>query len=854
MTAITPAQPPPKVEEGERALASETFQTGVFALSPANAPHFFDTASRIRRIEPGGRMITIAGNGNRGEALEPGPALQTPLPAVSQIVFSPEGMLHFTAVGRVYRIVDGKIEVAAGSGRPGFNGEAGPPGEMNLGGIVNIAFAASGELLILDGYNRVRRLDSDGVLRTIAGSTRAAASAGFTGDDGPATEASLSSPRQIVPLRDGSLWIKDLSGRHLRLVTPDGVIRTINPNFEASINILMLPDGVPAAGTANRVYPILPNGRIETGGRPFPPFTGTPLAIGSDGALYFLGSARPEQRNPLLRLANGVQTLIAGAPVPATVDGQAAPFGIWVPRTNSLIYAASQGGKSGILEARAGQARRFLAGGGQDISDADGKAATSLTIFGIAAFSVDGAGRVVIADVYRRRILIVETDGNVRVLKTQGGEPVLYAPIGSLSTLQRIAADNAGNIYWFSQGATVAGLFTAEISVWTRVDSAVRTFPVEGLSALVRLEDGSVAVIAGNATAFRTAYRVEPSGRGEPLSLRMLPLQSITRWRERPYFTAAARVFRGEPGRLELLDVPMLTPGAPFAPDFVLAAPDNLLVHMSDGGFYRIDDMDACTWSRQPSIAADGIVNAASHEFPNTISPRQLTSVSGSGLGPPEGQGMVLNGLLRATPQPAPYPTLTLGNFTGAIPNATLSGTALPVIDSNDTHVTVQAPAAVPASGEYLLYFSWQGLTLIHPTPIKVETATPGLFTANGEKHGPAAALNEDGTANSADNGAAAGSLVQLFGTGFGAIDTSLPLGDFFSTTTPALVTHTVEVTIGGQPAEVEFAGGAAGMIGGMYQISVRVPEDLAPGPQPVVVEVEGQPAPSSQRVTIEVK
>ena len=46
----------------------------------------------------------------------------------------------------------------------------------------------------------------------------------------------MSGARQIVPLRDGSLWIRDLTGRHLRSVTPDGIIDTINPNFETSAN------------------------------------------------------------------------------------------------------------------------------------------------------------------------------------------------------------------------------------------------------------------------------------------------------------------------------------------------------------------------------------------------------------------------------------------------------------------------------------------------------------------------------------------------------------------------------------------------------------------------------------------
>ena len=856
LTAITPAQPAPKVEEGERALESQTFQTTVFALSPAGGVHFLDTANRLRRIEASGRMRTVVGNGNRAEAVVPGPALETPLPAVSQMVFSPEGVLHFTAVGRVHRLVNEVLEVVAGSGRPGFNGEAGPAAEMNLGGIVNVAFHPSGALLILDGYNRVRRLDSDGMLRTIAGSARAAASAGFTGDNGPATAAALSSPRQIVPLGDGSLWIRDLSGRHLRQVAPDGVIRTINANFEASVNILMLADGTPAAATANRLYPIRPNGAIETGVAPFPPFTGTPLAVGADGALFFLGSARPEQRNPLVRMASRVSTVIAGAPAAAIVDGQAPPFGIWLPRTNNLLYASTLGEKSGILEGRAGQAPRFLLGGGQDIGEVEGKAAASLTVYGILAFSLDGEGRVIAADVYRRRILVIDPGGKASVLKKQGGEPVIYASTGTLSTLQRIAADKDGNIYWFSQGATPAGgVFTAEISVWTRANSTVTTIPVVGFSALARLEDGSVAAIAGNGANFRTAYRLDPSGQGDPLAaFRMLPLQSVARWRDRPYFTAATRLFRGEPGRREMLDLAALPTPAGGTPDFVLAAPDVLLVHLTDGGFYQIENIDACPWAPQPWISPGGVVNAASYEYAETISPRQLITVYGSDLGPAGGQGLVLDGLLRASAQAAPYPALVLGNFSGLIPNATLTGTALPVVYSNAAQATVQAVAGLPASGQYLLYFTWQGLQLIHPTPIRVAAATPGLFTAGGEKDGLAAALNEDGSRHSVENPAAAGSLVRLLGTGLGAISTSLALGEFFSTTTLSWVTNTVAVTIGGRAAAVNFAGGAPGMIGGLYQIDARVPEGLAAGPQPVVVEVEGQPAPSGQRVTIQVK
>jgi uncharacterized protein (TIGR03437 family) len=215
---------------------------------------------------------------------------------------------------------------------------------------------------------------------------------------------------------------------------------------------------------------------------------------------------------------------------------------------------------------------------------------------------------------------------------------------------------------------------------------------------------------------------------------------------------------------------------------------------------------------------------------------------------------MVLDGVLRAGGQPAPYPALVLGNFSGAIPNATLSGTALPVISSGDQKVTVLAVAGVPASGGYLLYFSWQGLTLIHPDPVKVTAATPGFFTLNGRPGGVVSAINEDGSRHTPENPAPAGSIVQLFGTGFGALSGTLALGDFFSLTTPLPLANPVSVTIGEEQAEVVYAGGAPGMIGGMYRIDVRVPESLAPGPHPITAEVAGQAAPAMQRAVLHVK
>ena len=838
VTPLSPAQPPFQISEGERATESPTYQTGptpisaatsLFAISPANQLHFFDTANRLRRMESNGRLSTLAGNGSPGDGLMAGPALTTALPTVSQVLFSPNATLHFVAVGRVWRVVAGVIEAVAGSGLPGFNGEQGAPTALNLGTIVNATFTPSGELLVLDGFARVRRLEADGVLRTIAGGPRAAAAAGLTGDNGSATAAALSSPRQVVAFRDGTIWIRDLTGRHLRSISVDGVIRTLQTSFDTNVSIFLTADGRPMAVTANRVYPISSSGALETGQAPYPAFTGTPRGIGPDGALYFEGGARPDQRNPLVRL-DRTQLVIAGAPVAATVDGQAPPFGAW--RNGSLLYAAQQGGKSGILEVRPGQAPRFVVGGGDDVGDAEGKTATSLTIFGVQTFSVDGAGRIVISDVYRQRILVVEPDGKVSVLKSADGQPITYAPIGSLSTLQRIAADQAGNIYWYVQGGTpTGGVFTATISVFTRASKAVTSFNVSGITAIGRLDNGTLIALAGNSANFRTAYLLTPDGLGDAITgLRMLPLQSATILQNQPYFIAASRLFRSQSGRVQMLNLPLLPTGAAFTPDFVLSSAESVIVHLTNGGFYRIEDVESCSWVSQPVVTA--ITNAASFGYSNTISPRQLITLFGTGLGPAEGQGLVLDGLLRAGGQPAPYPAMVLGNFSGTIPLATLTGTTLPVLYSNDRQVTVQVVTTIPASGELLLYFSWQGLTLIHPVPVNAITATPGLFDV---------ALNDDGSRNTAATPVMPGGVLQLYATGLGSIDTNPALGDFFSTTAITNTMNEVTATVGDFEAEVLFAGGAPGQIGGLYQVNVRVPAQAGAGLLPLTLSVAGQ-------------
>jgi uncharacterized protein (TIGR03437 family) len=138
------------------------------------------------------------------------------------------------------------------------------------------------------------------------------------------------------------------------------------------------------------------------------------------------------------------------------------------------------------------------------------------------------------------------------------------------------------------------------------------------------------------------------------------------------------------------------------------------------------------------------------------------------------------------------------------------------------------------------LYFSWQGLQLIHDETVRVVTATPGVFAVEGN----AAALNQDGSRNGERNRAKAGTVVQVYATGLGAVTGTLGIGEFAPVSAAQPTTNPVAADIGGKEAEVLFAGLAPGLIGGVYQVNVKVPEEVAVGKAELRLRVAGAESP----------
>jgi DNA-binding beta-propeller fold protein YncE len=119
---------------------------------------------------------------------------------------------------------DGTVGPFAGTGQPGFDGDAGPAVAAKLNYPQGVAVDGTGALYIADsGNHRVRKVAPDGTISTVAGT----GDAGFGGDGGAAALARLSCPRAVVVDSAGVLYITDAGNHRVRKVAPDGTISTV---------------------------------------------------------------------------------------------------------------------------------------------------------------------------------------------------------------------------------------------------------------------------------------------------------------------------------------------------------------------------------------------------------------------------------------------------------------------------------------------------------------------------------------------------------------------------------------------------------------------------------------------------
>ena len=181
----------------------------------------------VYRIDARGRVTTTAGTGTSGFSGDGGRADRAQLWRPADIRVDHAGNVFIADVQnqRVRKVdSEGRITTVAGTGEKGFSPDGTFAVEARLDTPWGLGLDNQDRLLIADSANqRVRRLESDGRLVTLAGDGRQ----GYSGDGGPATAASLNFPEGLFMDSSGRLFIGDEWNHAIRVVDADGTISTL---------------------------------------------------------------------------------------------------------------------------------------------------------------------------------------------------------------------------------------------------------------------------------------------------------------------------------------------------------------------------------------------------------------------------------------------------------------------------------------------------------------------------------------------------------------------------------------------------------------------------------------------------
>ena len=212
--------------DGGLAATSPLVHPLAVAIGPGGGIYIAE-GNRIREIRPDGRITTIAGTGDAGNQGDGGLAVRAQLNSPQGLAVDSAGRIYIadTLSNRVRRVdPDGIIRTVAGTGDAGYVGDGKPGVEAELFFPTGLAIGFGDFLFIADtGNNVVRQLGADGIIRTFAGTGEA----GYRGDGGPALYAALHGPGGLAFDDEGNLYLADTLNQRVRRVDVNGQIATV---------------------------------------------------------------------------------------------------------------------------------------------------------------------------------------------------------------------------------------------------------------------------------------------------------------------------------------------------------------------------------------------------------------------------------------------------------------------------------------------------------------------------------------------------------------------------------------------------------------------------------------------------
>jgi trimeric autotransporter adhesin len=386
-----------------------------------------------------GQQYSIATVAGGAPPPTPAAAASTSIGQPNRVMTDSSGNVYISTLNCVFKMdTSGNLTLVAGNSRPGFSGDGGPATRAQLNAPQGMALDKAGNLYIADSKNnRVRVVNSAGIINTFAGTGLTSPGGANTYNDGGlATNALLRLPGGVAVDGSGNVYIADTGDNMIRKVTTDGLINAFAGDSYGSY----LGDGGPAL-------------KAEL-------HTPEDVAVDSSGNVYITDSANAVIRKvttdgKINFIAGNVSTTTgpsigySGDGGPANVAGLVTPYALVLDSTGQIFFA--ENGDSRIRKIDTKGIITTIAGTGTAGFAGDGSSGTKALLAFPTGVAVDSSGNIFIADSVNRRIRKLTSGGTISTVAGNGNYSYSgdggQAISAQLNAAQAVAIDASGNLY-----------------------------------------------------------------------------------------------------------------------------------------------------------------------------------------------------------------------------------------------------------------------------------------------------------------------------------------------------------------------------------------------------------------------